>query len=86
LDASPSGEKKPAPPADTALVSPLISELRGLLEQNDSRAAEVFERLRSAARGTALDPLLAPVAQSLESYDFDVAATRLAEVRARLAT
>lgn len=86
LDAGSAGETPPAPPADPALVAPLLAELRRLLEQNDSRASEVFERLRAAASGTDLEPLLAPVSHSIASYDFDAAAARLVPVLGRLAT
>ena len=64
---------------DPASLRPLLDQLDGYLAEDDSRAFEVLEALRSS--GAAQLPALQPVAKALADYDLPVAQQRLAEAR-----
>ncbi|MBF0289875.1 MAG: response regulator [SAR324 cluster bacterium] len=56
---------------DLTIVKPLIKELTELLEDDDTDAANVLEKLRELLKGSEVEELLSRVEQCVGEYDFE---------------
>ncbi len=62
---------------DRATLEPLLNRLRGLLEDDDTDAADLLEELAPLLAGTPLSPGLERMKRAIDDYDFEAALQEL---------
>ncbi|MBF0219372.1 MAG: response regulator, partial [Gammaproteobacteria bacterium] len=62
---------------DFARIDQLLDQLKGLLEESDSDAADVLDELLALVKGTPLASQLSQVTKAVAAYDFDAALEQL---------
>jgi two-component system sensor histidine kinase/response regulator len=78
-----SANSPPEPGQDLRLVLPLLDNLRSLLAESDTAAAEVAEKLTALTAGTPMAADLRKVNGLVGAFDFDAALAMLDELRTR---
>jgi len=77
LDDADDAEMEPTEEMDLAKIKPMIEELKALLEDDDTEAANVVEKLQARLKGTEAGLALSKVEKCIGDYDFEEALEEL---------
>ena len=68
------------PTADIAEIKKLTQQLKALLEDDDTEAAEVIEALKKQLKGSEVEQKLVLIEEAIAEYDFEEALEELSQM------